>query len=242
MILYPSGFIGQDYANCISDFTSGDTEEHYLAALKTQPADWYYANKKITYQYNENGHRCTSIKDLNFDNYILFAGCSHTEGVGLELETSYPYLVSQALGCDYYNLAISASGIDTLEYNIVHWFLQFKKKPKYVFVQWPDHSRFISLYPGYKNILPNGSWCTSTDEKKFFVAGESTGFFNGRKFISTNLIKNIIDVPLITVNLSCMALYDNFSLSWKGIDFARDLGHYGIKSHKVLVDKLLQHL
>lgn len=242
MILYKNGFLGQDYCNTIHEFTSGDTEEAFNNNIKTQPEDWYYRNKKITYVYNNNGHRSKNIDDLNFDNYILFTGCSHTEGVGLELETTFPYLISKSLNCDYYNLALSASGIDVLEYNLLHWFHQFNKKPKYVFIQWPDHSRFISVYPGYKHIIPNGSWCTKDEEKRFFVAGESTGFFNARKFISFNLIKNIIDVPILSINLAALCEYDNASLSWRKIDVARDMSHYGIKSHAVLVQNLLENL
>lgn len=242
MILYDSGFLGQDWQNVDMEWVSGDTEELYTKNLSTQPDDWYYKNRKIVYSYNSSGHRCKDIKDLDFDNYILFTGCSHTEGVGLELENTYPYLFSKTLNCDYYNLALSASGIDTLEYNLLHWFFQFKKKPKYVFIQWPDHSRFISLYPGYKHILPNGSWCVEESEKKFFVAGESTGFFNARKYISFNLIKNVVDVPIITVNLAALTQYNFSSLSWRKLDTARDLAHYGIKSHASLVDILKENL
>ena len=242
MILYDNGFLGQDFCNQTFDWCNGDTEERYLKSLTKQPNDWYYVNKKITYTYNNNGHRSVNVNDLNFDNYVLFTGCSHTEGVGLELETTYPYLISKNLNCDYYNLALSASGIDVLEYNILHWFLQHKKKPKYVFIQWPDHSRFMSVYPGYDHIIPNGSWCETDAEKRFFVSGELTGFFNARKFISLNCITNIIDVPFYTINLTSLATYDNNSFSWKKVDTARDLKHCGIKSHANLAQNLLDHL
>jgi len=242
MILYDNGLIGQHFFNCSDEFTSGDSEEQYLKNLQKMPDDWHYRNNKITYTYNSNGHRCKDISELNFDNYILFTGCSHTEGIGLALETSYPYLVSQSLNCDYYNLALSASGVDILEYNLLAWFLKFNKKPKYVFIQWPDHSRFMSLFPGYKHLLPNGSWCTTDEEKRFFVSGESTGFFNARKYITFNLLNEIIDVPKITVNLARLSTYDTHSLSWRKIDLARDLGHLGIKSHHILKNSILENL
>jgi DNA polymerase III alpha subunit len=52
------------------------------------------------------------IEDIDLNNYILFIGCSHTEGIGLELQTTYPYLVSEELKCDYYNLGLGGTGID----------------------------------------------------------------------------------------------------------------------------------
>jgi len=242
MILYPDGFLGQDYTNFTLEFLPNDSEEAFLKNCVKQGDDWYYKNTPITYNINSYGHRSPDIKDIDFDNYILFSGCSHTEGVGLELEKTYPYLLAKQLKCTYYNLALAASGIDVLEYNLLHWFLTYKKKPKYVVIQWPDHSRFISLYPGYEHILPNGSWCTTEEEKRFFTCGESTGFFNARKYISFSLIKKIVDVPIITVNITSLSLYDNVSLSWKKLDLARDLLHYGIKSHASLVDIILTNI
>lgn len=242
MILYPNGFLGQDYSNTTLEFLPNDSQKTFEKNCITQGEDWYYRNKTITYSFNSNGHRCQEIEDIDFDNYVLFSGCSHTEGTGVELEKTYPYLLAKELNCTYYNLALAASGVDVLEYNLLHWFLTFKKKPKYVFIQWPDHSRFISLYPGYQHILPNGSWCTTEEEKRFFVCGENTGFFNARKYVSFNLIKNIIDVPIATINLSSLAEYDNTSLSWKKMDLARDLSHYGNKSHAKIVEILLQNI
>lgn len=242
MMLYDSGFIGQDYNNCVSNFTSGDTEELFIKNKKNQPDDWYYHTNSISYKYNNNGHRCKDANELDFDNYILFTGCSHTEGIGLQLETSYPYILAKELNCDYYNLSLSASGVDILEYNLLTWFYKYNKKPKFVFIQWPDHSRFMSLYPGYKHLIPNGSWCNTEEERKFFVSGETTGFFNARKFISMNLINILVDVPTITVNLNSLAIYDNYSLSWKKEDHARDMAHFGIKSHMKLKNMLLTNL
>ena len=47
--------------------------------------------------------------DDDQDNYILFIGCSHTMGVGLELEKTYPHILSEKLKMDYYNLAVPAT-------------------------------------------------------------------------------------------------------------------------------------
>ena len=96
--------IGNEFSNTTLAYRGLDSEENLHINLASQPNDWYYRNKTITYQYNEYGHRCKSIHDIDLDNYILFAGCSHTEGVGLELETTFPYLVSNQLGNDYYNM------------------------------------------------------------------------------------------------------------------------------------------
>ena len=69
-------------------------------------------------------------EDIDLDNYILVIGCSQTEGIGLKIEDTYPYLLSKNLNCDYYNLGICGTGIDVLNYNLVTWFTKIKKPPK----------------------------------------------------------------------------------------------------------------
>ena len=63
-------------------------------------------------EYNSFGHRCKEIADLDFDNYVLFAGCSHTVGVGVTVKQSYPYRVAKKLKCDYYNLGLGDCVVD----------------------------------------------------------------------------------------------------------------------------------
>ena len=122
-------------------FSGSDTLEIYENNLKTKPIDWYYRTNQISYVRNKNGHRCKNIEDIDLNNYILTIGCSHTEGIGLKLEDTYPYLLSQMMNCDYYNLGIGGIGIDILNYNLVTWFSKIKNPPKLLVVQWPHRAR-----------------------------------------------------------------------------------------------------
>ena len=141
MLSINNGFLGHhpNYHNV--KFHGSDSKEVFEHNLKIQPNDWYYRTHEITYDRNSNGHRCKEIKDINLDNYILFAGCSHTEGVGLELEKTYPYLLAQKMKCDYYNLAVGGTGVDVLNHNIVSWFAKIKQPPKLLIVQWQVQGR-----------------------------------------------------------------------------------------------------
>lgn len=230
-------FIGEDVTSTTVDFLhgNGDSEENYLKNLETQPDDWYYRENKISYSFNSLGHRSKEINNLDFDNYLLFVGCSHTQGVGVSREDSYPHLLSKMLKCDYYNLGISATGIDVLEYNLLTWFFKFNKKPRAVITQFPDHSRFLSCYPGYDNLIPNGSWNIGSDKnvEKLLVNGETTGFFHARKNISYRLINTVVQVPTVRINYGSQVAYDTIDeFRFRRLDLARDLSHPGIKSHK----------
>lgn len=226
-------FIGNDERNSMLYFVGGDDEERFKKNLSIMPDDWYYRTHQITYNYNKFGHRCKNIEEIDLDNYIIFSGCSHTEGTGLELETTYPFLVSKMLQCDYYNLAIPASGQDVLVYNVLSWYFKVPKKPRLIMIQWPDHSRFASYDKERKNFLERGSWMEDQYVRDFIVDAENSGFFNARKKLGTLLVSNIVkDVPIIKFNFSGQKLYDSDNMTMRKLDLARDQSHSGIKSHK----------
>ena len=236
---YP--FLGYDVTNFTRNFSGGDEEEPFLENLNKQPDDWYYRTADITYSYNEYGHRCKNIADLNLDNYILFTGCSHTEGVGLELEKTYAYQVASALGCDYYNLAMAGTGIDTMMYNLNMWFLLVQKKPKYMFVQWPDETRFTLIHGVHAD--PCGFWKDDSDTRKFLYYGDKINFFLSRKTLAEQNTKLMVDESaLININVMSQKNSEGSNLILHRNDFARDLSHPGIKSHQKLIDDILAYI
>lgn len=239
---YESPFMGIGHSLINGEFCGGDSEELFEENLKVMPKDWYYRTAKVFYNYNSHGHRCNELSNIDLDNYILVIGCSHTEGVGLELEKTYPYLLAEHLNTDYYNLGLSGAGLDIIEYNLISWLLNITKKPKLVVIQWPDHSRFASLYPNCENIIEQGSWTSDASASNFMVSAESTGFFNARKKITRQLLLNIIDVPICEIHFNDHAVYSSTCVWLKRVDFARDLCHAGIISHQQTVNQILEYL
>ena len=241
MIIY-NNFLGSDTFNSTVNFVGGDSKQEFNKNAPNQPHDWYYHDKKLTYSFNNQGHRSKNFEDIDQDNYILFTGCSHTVGVGLELEKTYPYIVSKELGVDYYNLAVPATGIDVVEYNLLTWFFTVTKKPKLIIAQWLDHSRYIEYNFQVKRGLERGSWNTEPDKLSFLVNSEDTGMFYARKHMTYNLIRTCSPVPLIAVNFGGQQSYGVYDLHMTKIDHARDLGHAGVKSHANFTKTLLDHI
>lgn len=235
-------FLGNQASTSIC-FSGTDTEDRFLKNSKVKDSTWYYADKKIIYEYNYFGHRCQNQSEINFDNYILFAGCSHSEGIGLELEKTYPYLVSKELGLDYYNLAASGCGLDALEYNIYNWFFSVPKKPRCLIVQWPDHSRFLSSREGYENFLEEGSWSNDSYVRTFIELCEEHNIFTARKKVINDLMHQVIDLPIINVQHIHMDLANNHEyVPIIAYDLARDFVHPGIKSHRIIAESLVEHI
>jgi hypothetical protein len=191
-------------------------------------------------EYNRFGHRCKEIADLDFDNYVLFAGCSHTEGVGVTLKQSFPYKVAKKLKCDYYNLGVGGGGIDAVEHNLLAWFTLYDKPPKYIFCEWPNHARFMSQLPGYENMMPAGNWETKTS--KFLVLADTP--LKIKEQLTYKLLHQLSPCPIIDIRYSGMAVISNNSYTIWHIkhDIGTDGIHAGPKSHKATAEKIIELL
>jgi len=223
-------------------FTGSDTEELYQHNLKIQPNDWIYRSKEISYIYNDNGHRCKNISEIDLDNYILFTGCSHTEGIGLCLEDTYAYLMSQQMGCDYYNLSLGGTGLDVLSYNLVTWFSKVKKPPKLLVVQWPYGARLTlsdAIQSDPTPFYTQGIWGAKEYRElgDFLILGEQVNFFNTLNTLTRNIVKNIAPCPIIEVRTQ-NDTRTPVDVIIKFMDHARDMkgndmiSHMGIMSNK----------
>jgi hypothetical protein len=243
---YPYGFVPPGPTNTKLDFLPfTDSEERFNNNLKTQPLEWIYRSLPITYDYNSLGFRCKNHSELN-DNYILFSGCSHTEGVGLPLETTYPYLVSKEMNMDYYNLAVGGSGPDILFKNMVLFLSLIKHKPKVVIIQWPDQSRigFVSGTTDRFNYF--NSSCSSSVYKELIRENlvEKTNEFYRLllvNFLYNLNITNILEMGnnnFFNLNLGYKTRTSTFHLN-KNTTKARDLAHFGIEAHTIKSEEIL---
>lgn len=224
-------FIGY-VTNTSLKFSGSDHEDRFNKHLKTQPKDWYYRNVDITYDYNEYGHRCKNVSEIDLDNYILFCGCSHTEGTGLELEKTFPYLVSNTLGMDYYNLSLGGSGIDVMTYNLVAWSNIVKKPPKAVVIVWTYETRFLSIHDD-DNVALHQVAGPYTDSSRFMALGQQTGYFASKKELSKRMVKLCYtDATIIDMDV----------MDHQKFDLARDLMHLGDMSNTVMAKKIVDKL
>jgi len=241
-------FLGSEFFDVKLNFINGDDKQDLQNNLRSQPLDWYYRDREIIYAHNTIGHRSTYLKDLNFDDYILFAGCSNTYGLGLELEQTYSYKVANYLQTDYYNLSLPSSGLDILYYNLQTWLIKFPK-PKHIFIQWPDESRFIQRDIISQNLYHSvGIWTTDTNATKFMVLGDLLNYWRTRAELFYNLIKQQLDQYNIGSTFVSFVL-DGTKVKIPeniiypaDLDKARDLIHYGNNTNDDLYHKIINSL
>jgi len=236
-----NGIIGHSNS-VVESFIGTDTEESFTAHLTTQPNDWYYRNCSITYEFNNLGHRCKNLDDIDQSNYILFTGCSNTVGIGLELEKTYSYIVADKLGCDYYNLALGATGIDAMMHNLSLWLGKIKERPKAIVIQWPNEARFLLMDKLGVAPRPQGVWSNERDVTGFISAGSYNGFFQSRKKIAYKFVEAFSnDINIVNIDTADTKDMKNF-IRWPHLDYARDLMHTGIETNETLGLSVLDFL
>lgn len=189
----------------------------------------------IIFKYNNFGHRCKDVDQIDLNNYILFAGCSHTEGEGLDVPDTYPYITAQELQCDYYNLGIPASGFDVLFYNVMTW-LHTYPKPKLLVLQYPDQSRFSTLMSESALVVPYGPWRKTDKDLEFITQGQESGMFLFRNFTLNKLLSMYIDIPCIRLVFGPTKSYDHRTIRIDRLDYAADGKHYGVDTHRLCAD------
>lgn len=225
---------------------NSDSAELFEESKTTQPADWIYRDKLIVYERNEVGHRTKSINDLA-DDFILYTGCSFTEGIGLATEDIYPTLVSTALGVDSYNLALASSGPDLIYTNLNLWFKNVKKLPKAVVIQhtFPDRA----YIPKNGGILPLGPWfpripkgLLTEDEKKSFenlVLSEFCEHYFLQMREQFNALMAALGITVIEISPDGYHVEGSIA-EMKTLDLARDLKHPGVESHSAIAARVVE--
>lgn len=150
-------------------------------------------------EYNSLGHRCKEISNINFHNYILFAGDNIGLGLDKPIEETYPYIIASALGADYYNLCVFNGGLDAIRYNLISWFCKIKYKPKSLVIS----CEFLnSLIVAERNIVSSFYEPINLEDeyaKDLMDAGNMTGFFNARNMFAERQLMNVCTIPIYQI-------------------------------------------
>ena len=122
--------IYKKYASRSLNWLPMDSEELYLNNLKN-PAQYEllkthnWIDSNFTYKFNANGFRCN---EFTSDPTIMFIGCSHTIGIGLPEDNTWPSIVSKKLNMACANLGQGGGSADTA-FRLCHgWIDQIKPK------------------------------------------------------------------------------------------------------------------
>jgi hypothetical protein len=122
------------YSSFIAEL--GDETAHNKSVTKT---GYPGLDEVQSYTYNSSGYRSPEFSD-GID--LLCAGDSHTFGVGLPLEGTWPKILSEKLKIPYANLGRPGGSIQSIIFDVFH-FIRTYGAPKYLLISFPEIDRFM---------------------------------------------------------------------------------------------------
>jgi hypothetical protein len=182
----------------------------------------------ISYKYNKYGFRSDEFDDRPAG---LALGCSHTEGIGIPEQNTWPSVLSKLLGIHIWNLGVGGVSLDTVFRLLDYWLP--KLSPKFVTICIPNIAR-TELFQS-SDLVNFGPWSTSSKKEEEFYY---------RKWIDSgiNLIqlrrKNLLAIQQLchSANVKLIMLDSYLILKTSDNDItpdntARDLKHFGVQNH-----------
>lgn len=200
-----------------------------------------YIDVVIEYNTNSFGFR---TKEFNSDNSntIMALGCSQTKGVGLSVEQAWPYKLAEKLNTDFINLGISGASQDEI-FRIAYEYIP-KLKPKHVFLLGTYDTRlevFVDDIPHKFLASQSKKSMRMGISKHIAETFYDTVWLTSDNNYKNNYIKNTLaikqiatenNIPITTIDISDIVQEDN----------ARDLMHFGPKTHTYISKLFLQKM
>ena len=225
------------WANTEISWLPLDSRDTFLSNMKNQSSrekliSMGWTETSITYKFNEQGFRSDPFQGEG----AVFLGCSFTQGIGIDWERTWSYLVARKLGLKCWNLGIGGSSNDTAFRLAYHWIPILK--PKFVFYLPTVEYRFEFITETtLLQFLPS----------KVYVGND--GYFYDR-WLSVrdnsrlNYLKNVAAIKHICNenSIPCITVERKNRFHNPHMDLGRDLLHNGPTWNKDIAGEMLSQL
>ena len=228
------------FANQELQWFGSDTEWLYQHNVDENLEDLHrhnQVNKRFTYKFNCHGFRADEFSPVCPN--VLSLGCSHTLGIGVPYESTWTYLVSISLRLKNYNLGVAGASNDTAFRLVNKWIDQLH--PEIVIFLSTERTRFeLHKQDQIDNIsVWNYEWYEHTKEfMRHWYSNDTNG--------DMNYLKNMLAIKQLCNDRGIKYLHEDFlNIYEKKIfsnDHARDLTHFGEKTHSRVADMFLSRL
>jgi len=222
-------------ANQETNWNGTDSEELYqknLVKNRSQLQQYNWIDCSITYKFNSHGFRADEFDSPGPN--VLFLGCSHTLGVGLPVESTWPHIVSTKLKLKNYNLGVGGSSNDTA-FRLAHYWID-RLKPDLVCFLSAERTR-LELQTDGDQIYDLSVWPIGFPMIDNFTKRWLSNDTNG----NMNYLKNTLAIKQLCSDHGIKYVQEEASRIC-AIDKARDLQHYGEKTHRGIASMFLSKL
>lgn len=218
-------------AGTVIHYTDTDQQDRLEQNLKQYPK---LAERTVNYTINSKGFRGSDWQHMQG---LMTLGCSMTFGVGVDDREIWPYLVSQQLGLELYNLGQGGSGPDTA-FRLALCYIPQLRPSIVVYLEPPSTRLELFDYTGKSQILSSNKHEICKDYYEIYVVNKLNQRLNQEK-------NQLAIAQLCDQYKSKFYVY-----TWEDIGFryenpitlARDLMHPGVEHHKIFSDKVLAPL
>ena len=224
-------------------FYSMDTEELYIKnarEFRLRGKPWDYFNKTITYKFNSQGYRAAEWADTDWEDAVVVLGCSIVLGEGLAEEDTITAQLSKLLQRPVVNLGVSGTGISFNSYNGTMLYKNLPK-PHAVVQLWSAPNR-VELYTDNDILLNTSSGKTNNEfyrnwvlhpenpNTHMYMAAQASRFMweSKTRYYELSQFGETSDI------LNCTHI--------QTIDRARDLGHPGIETAKLVAENIAENI
>ena len=159
-------------------------------------------------------------------------GCSFTLGTGIAQYQTWSDIVSKTLGLANFNLAIDAISADCCFRIAANWIPQLM--PKIVLYQSPDSSR-VEWFDGKSN-MPHNMMATTNNQSSFYKE-----WIADERNLKLNHLKNLYAIQHLAESHGAKFIHIPITTILR-LDSARDLGHYGPKTHTAIANSVMRQL
>lgn len=180
----------------------------------------------ITYEFNPQGFRTHNFYNFTNQKVNIALGCSHTMGIGLPIEMTWPFQIELFTGIPTLNLGLGQGSTDTVSRILTNICELFNISS--VFILWPSYNRF-ELYNinEIDPIIPNSSFLEHT----WFLDKHNS---DQRFYKNQTLVHTLQKLH----NFKLHEIQSNSSWAIFG-DMARDKMHNGPRSNLNLANMFL---
>lgn len=231
------GHVNQQFANKTVEWKGTDSRENFESNCSNPDSykklkDLAWLDTKIYYSYNSEGFR-----DIEFNQQpsILALGCSHTEGIGITHDMSWPVQLEKITGYKVWNLGVGGAALDTCFRLLNFWIHKLNvvsvccAVPSIERYEVFKDGRWNNISPGQK--IAGNNWINEYN-KNYILYDEN---------YKCNREKNLLAMKQICLEKQVSFYFDTLEKFRDGA-FARDLIHCGPETNIKLATSFFKQL
>ena len=184
--------------------------------------NWRWLIDEIDYNFNNHGFRCDFdfADDFDFSNYVVFVGCSHIEGLGVDVNGTIPALFESITNQPVINMGMGGASNEVIFQNII-WLLSRKHRPKRIVVCWTSLYRDLWFHKDMSTEFLNANFSGTPNrsadrlsklEFKDYVHYEYfTSYIERTSFAHFEMISRMKEVGVYAFNFFSTHCYEHLA-------------------------------